>query len=50
MSRLLVFSQVTDTYLLALARKHGGQLATLDKRLATSAVHGGTKCLCIIAT
>ncbi|GAB3781618.1 TA system VapC family ribonuclease toxin [Dyella agri] len=40
-TRLLSSSQVTDTYLLALAVKHGGRLATFDKRLVTSAVRGG---------
>ena len=40
-ARLLSSSQVTDTYLLALAVKHGGRLATFDKRLVTSAVRGG---------
>lgn len=39
--RLLSTGQVTDSYLLALAVKHGARLATFDKRLVTSAVHGG---------
>lgn len=39
--RLLQSGQVTDSYLLALAVKHGGKLATFDKRLVTGAVHGG---------
>jgi len=39
--RLLASGQVTDTWLLALAVKHGGRLATFDKRLVTSAVRGG---------
>lgn len=39
--RLLQSGQVTDSYLLALAVKHGGKLATFDKRLVTSAIHGG---------
>jgi toxin-antitoxin system PIN domain toxin len=39
--RLLSSAQVTDSYLLALAVKHGARLATFDKRLVTSAVHGG---------
>jgi predicted nucleic acid-binding protein len=38
---LLASSQVTDTWLLALAVQHGGRLATFDKRLVTSAVKGG---------
>jgi len=40
-TRLLSSGQVTDTYLLALAVQHRGRLATFDKRLVTSAVHGG---------
>lgn len=40
-TRLLSSSQVTDTYLLALARIHGGRLATFDRRLVTDAVLGG---------
>jgi toxin-antitoxin system PIN domain toxin len=40
-TRLLDSSQVTDSYLLALARAHGGQLATFDRRLVTSAVING---------
>jgi hypothetical protein len=39
--RLLQSGQVTDSYLLALAVKHGARLATFDKRLVTGAVHGG---------
>lgn len=34
-------AQVTDSYLLALAATHRGQLATFDRRLSTRAVHGG---------
>jgi uncharacterized protein len=40
--------QVTDTYLLALAVKHGGQFATFDRRLVTTAVKGGAAALHII--
>lgn len=40
-SRLLSSTQVTDTWLLALAAQHGGRLATFDRRLVTNAVHGG---------
>lgn len=39
--RLLSSSQVTGSYLLALAHAHNGQLATFDKRLIADAVHGG---------
>lgn len=47
-SRLLSAGQVTDSYLLALARAHGGKLATLDHRLVISAVVGGTESLAVI--
>jgi predicted nucleic acid-binding protein len=40
-SRLLISSQITDTYLLALARSNEGKLATFDRRLVTDAVAGG---------
>ena len=42
-SRLLTSGQVTDSYLLALAIAHGGQLATFDRRLITDAVLGGAR-------
>lgn len=47
-SRLLTSSQVTDTWLLALAVKHQGRLATFDKRLVTDAVRGGREVLYLI--
>jgi hypothetical protein len=47
-SRLLSHGQVTDTYLLALAHAHGGKLATFDRRLVATAVHGGRESLHII--
>ena len=40
-TRLSSHSQVTDTYLLALARAHGGRLASMDRRLVVDAVVGG---------
>jgi hypothetical protein len=43
--RLLSAARLTDTYLLALAAAHGGQLATLDMQLTTEAVRGGTAAL-----
>lgn len=46
-TRLLNSAQTTDSYLLALAQAHGGQLATLDRRLV-AAVHGGSGALCLI--
>ena len=47
--RLLASDQVTDTYLLALAVRHGGRLATFDRRLVTSAVRGGEAARFVIA-
>jgi uncharacterized protein len=41
-------SGVTDTYLLALARAHGGRLASMDRRLAVDAVPGGVESLELI--
>ncbi len=46
--RLLTSSQVTDTWLLALAVKHGGRLATFDQRLVVDAVRGGRQALHVI--
>ncbi|PRC92555.1 TA system VapC family ribonuclease toxin [Solimicrobium silvestre] len=46
--RLLSSDQVTDSYLLALACAHGGQLATFDRRLVADAVHGGKQGLYLI--
>lgn len=47
--RLLSSGQVTDTYLLALAAAHGGQLATFDRNLVTDAVVNGSVSLHLIA-
>ncbi len=47
-ARLLDSGQVTDTYLLALARAHGGKLATFDRHLVTDAVTGGALALELI--
>ena len=47
-SRVLTPSQVTDTYLLALARAHDGQLATFDRRLSPHPVRGGRGALYVI--
>ena len=47
-SRLLTSQQVNDTYLLALAQAHAGQLATLDRRLITDAVKSGPQALQLI--
>jgi toxin-antitoxin system PIN domain toxin len=47
-SRLLAFGQITDSYLLALARAHKGLLATFDRRLVTNALTNGAKSLHLI--
>ena len=47
-SRLLSATQVTDSYLLALACAHGGQLASFDRRLVTDAVREGAEALHLI--
>ncbi len=47
-TRILTSAQVTDTYLLALAKARGGRLATFDRRLSVTAVKGGKSALHII--
>jgi len=47
-TRLLDSGQVTDTYLLALARAHGAQFATFDRRLVADAVIDGSKALHLV--
>jgi toxin-antitoxin system PIN domain toxin len=47
-ARLLDSAHVTDSYLLALARAHHGQLATFDHRLVADAVIGGLQALHLI--
>ncbi len=47
-SRVLTSAQVTDTYLLALAKVRGGQLATFDRRLSVNAVKDGKATLHLI--
>jgi uncharacterized protein len=49
MGRLLRVGQITDSYLLALACAHQGQLATLDRRLVVTAVINGEKGLHLIS-
>jgi hypothetical protein len=46
--RLLNSRQVTDSYLLALACAHDGQLATFDRHLVVDAVVGGSRGLHVI--
>ena len=48
LTRMLTSSQVTDSYLLALAVAHGGQLATFDQRLIVDAVPNGAQHLHLI--
>ena len=47
-NRLLDSAQVTDSYLLALASAHEGQLATFDQRLVADAVVNGAQALHLI--
>lgn len=44
-SKILTSAQLTDTYLLALACAHGGQLATFDRKLSVAAVRNGKAAL-----
>ena len=46
--RLSHASQVTDSYLLALAQAHDGQLATFDRKLVVDAVTDGALALHVI--
>lgn len=46
--RLLSHTQVTDSYLLALARHHGGKLASFDRKLVTDAVVDGRDALVLL--
>jgi uncharacterized protein len=46
--RLLDSAHITDSYLLALARAHSGQLASFDQRLVTEAVTDGARTLHLI--
>ncbi|WP_081162755.1 TA system VapC family ribonuclease toxin [Ensifer aridi] len=47
-AKILTSGQVTDTYLLALAKAHGGQLATFDRKLSAAAVIRGNSALHLI--
>jgi toxin-antitoxin system PIN domain toxin len=47
-AKILTTSQITDSYLLALAASKGDMLATLDRRLSTPAVADGAKSLRVI--
>jgi toxin-antitoxin system PIN domain toxin len=48
-TRILTSAQVTDTYLLALARLKQGQLATFDRKLSVAALRGGKAALHLIS-
>ncbi|UVK42346.1 PIN domain-containing protein [Mesorhizobium sp. AR07] len=48
-TKILTSAQVTDTYLLALAKTHGGQLATFDRKLSVAAVKNGKADLHLIS-
>jgi len=48
-ARLLGSGQITDSYLLALARAHGGKLATFDRRLVADAVPDGHQSLHLVS-
>jgi len=45
---LLTPARITDLYLLALARHHGAQLATFDRRIPAEAVPNGRRHLSVI--
>ena len=47
-ARVLSHGQVTDSYLLALAKSRDGQLASFDRRLVVDAVIGGKSALHLI--
>jgi predicted nucleic acid-binding protein len=47
-ARILTSAQVTDTYLLALAKSKGGLLATFDRKLSSAAVRDGQTALRLI--
>jgi predicted nucleic acid-binding protein len=46
--KILTSAQVTDSYLLALAKARDGKLATFDRKLSTAAVKGGKSILLLI--
>jgi toxin-antitoxin system PIN domain toxin len=45
---IVTHRQVTNIYLLGLAARHGGRLATFDGRIPTTAVRGGARALELI--
>ncbi len=46
--KIMTSAQVTDAYLLALAKAHDGQLASFDRKLSTAAVKNGKAALHLI--
>ena len=48
--KILTSAQVTDSYLLALAKAHDGKLASFDRKLSTVAVREGKSVLHLIPT
>ncbi|CAN7467589.1 TA system VapC family ribonuclease toxin [Mesorhizobium sp. LjRoot246] len=46
--KILTSAQVTDSYLLVLAKSHDGELATFDRKLSTAAVKAGKATLHLI--
>ncbi|MER8379540.1 TA system VapC family ribonuclease toxin [Mesorhizobium sp. M1399] len=49
-AKILTSAQVTDTYLLTLAKARGGQLASFDRKLSAAPVKGGKSALHLIPT
>ena len=49
-TKILTSAQITDTYLLALAKARGGQLATFDRKLSVAAVRDGKSALHLISS
>lgn len=47
-ARLSSHAQLTDSYLLALARAYGGRLASMDRKLVVDAVKDGSGTLELI--
>jgi uncharacterized protein len=47
-TRLSSHAQITDSYLLALAKAHGGRLASMDRRLVVDTVVDGRRSLELI--
>lgn len=48
-TKLFSSAQITDTYLLALAKSRGGQLASFDRKLSVAAVREGKSAFHLVA-